>query len=108
MLMAARAGGPLGAAARLVGPAVAASAYAVDVGRPQPFRGWKSIASPFSQRVLTGNSAGHAAEPYGRREDTPAIITALEQTSGNQTQAARLLRLTSYQLRYKKRKLSLP
>jgi PAS domain S-box-containing protein len=33
---------------------------------------------------------------------------ALEQTSGNQTQAARLLRLTRDQLRYKKRKLSLP
>jgi transcriptional regulator with PAS, ATPase and Fis domain len=32
---------------------------------------------------------------------------ALEQTSGNQTQAARLLRLTRDQLRYKKRKLSI-
>jgi len=33
---------------------------------------------------------------------------ALEQTGGNQTQAARLLRLTRDQLRYKRRKLSLP
>jgi transcriptional regulator with PAS, ATPase and Fis domain len=35
------------------------------------------------------------------------VSRALEQTGGNQTQAARLLRVTRDQLRYKKRKLSL-
>jgi PAS domain S-box-containing protein len=36
------------------------------------------------------------------------VASALEKTSGNQTQAARLLRVSRDQLRYKKRKLSLP
>ncbi len=36
------------------------------------------------------------------------LARALERTSGNETQAARLLRVTRYTVRYKKRKLSLP
>jgi len=46
--------------------------------------------------------------PALRESERVLVCRALEQTRGNQTQAARLLRVTRDRLRYKQRKLRLP
>jgi transcriptional regulator with PAS, ATPase and Fis domain len=68
-----------------------------------------------STRITSSSLPNAISRPAGQVRFTALheserilVGRALEQTSGNQTQAARLLRLTRDQLRYKRRKLSLP
>jgi transcriptional regulator with PAS, ATPase and Fis domain len=51
---------------------------------------------------------GQLRSPALQESERVLVARALEQTGGNQSQAARLLRVTRDQLRYKKKKLSLP
>jgi len=55
-------------------------------------------------------SRPHSQARFQALQETERVLVAraLERTSGNQTRAARLLRVSRDQLRYKKRKLSLP
>jgi PAS domain S-box-containing protein len=67
-------------------PLITSSSLPIAVSRPQNHVRFQALQE--TERVL--------------------VARALEQSSGNQTQAARLLRVSRDQLRYKKRKLSLP
>ena len=67
-----------------------------------------TLITSSSLPLVISRPAQHSQFTALHESERILVGRALEQTRGNQSQAARLLRLTRDQLRYKKKKLSLP
>jgi two-component system response regulator AtoC len=80
------------------GPAITAASLPIAIARPEG--GGQLAAAPAGGEIPTG---GLSLEDNERS----LLVRALEKTEGNQTQAARLLRITRDTLRYKMKKFNL-
>jgi DNA-binding NtrC family response regulator len=80
------------------GPAITAASLPIAIARPDA-GGPLAATSPGGEIPTTGLSL--------EDNERSLLVRALEKTEGNQTQAARLLRITRDTLRYKMKKFSL-